>query len=125
MDISVGTNSLTLTFSGPSLFVKVLPIREVKPGVKVALFNPLGEWALNASLAIHLAPKIPPGTEVLFMPDGKAQALLHELGRTSGLPTIVAKKEKKPYMLEPVLVRTAHARPACSSPAHGPSGPAS
>ena len=37
------------------------------------------------------------------MPDGKAQALLHVLGRRTGLPTLIAKKEQKPYMAEPVL----------------------
>ena len=52
---------------------------------------------------LQLLPLIPSGVEVLFMPDGKAQAILHVLGRMSKLPTIVAKKEKKAYMLEPVL----------------------
>jgi len=83
-----------------------LPIREVKPGVRVALFNPLGDWELNEALGVELVPKIPEGTEVLFMPDGKAQALLHVLGRESKLRTIIAKKEKKSYMKEPVLKAT-------------------
>lgn len=81
-----------------------LPVREVKPGIFVALFNPLGDWELNEALGAELAPKIPSSAEVLVMPDGKAQAMLHVLGRISRLPTFVFKKEKKPYMKEPVLV---------------------
>lgn len=37
------------------------------------------------------------------MPDGKAQALLHVLGRETGLPTVVARKTVKAYMAEPIL----------------------
>jgi adenine phosphoribosyltransferase len=80
-----------------------LPVREVAPGVRVALFSPLGDWELTEAAGIELAKRIPAGTEVLVMPDGKAQALLHVLGRVSHLPTIVARKEKKAYMAEPVL----------------------
>ena len=85
-----------------------LPVREVKPGVKVAFFNPLGDWELNEALGEALATKVPIGTDVLLMPDGKAQALLHVLGRMTRLSTVVAKKEQKSYMKEPVLkaVRT-------------------
>jgi hypothetical protein len=53
---------------------RVLPVREVKPGVSVALFNPLGDWELNEALGVALAPLIPAGTDVVLMPDGKAQA---------------------------------------------------
>lgn len=79
-----------------------LPIREVAPGVSVALFNPLGDWQLTEAAGQELAKLIPAGTEALVMPDGKAQALLHVLGRVSGLPTYVARKEFKPYMSQPV-----------------------
>ena len=82
---------------------RALPIREVAPGIRVALFNLLGDWELTEALGTELTALIPEGTEVLLMPDGKAQALLHVMGRISKLPTIVARKEKKPYMAEPVL----------------------
>ena len=35
---------------------------------------------LNEALGEVLTPKIPPGTQALLMPDGKAQAFLHVLG---------------------------------------------
>ncbi len=85
------------------LVVRELPIREVAPGIRVALFDMLGDWALIEAIGTELVKRIPSGIEVLVMPDGKAQALLHELGRRSGLPTIVARKKRKPYMAEPVV----------------------
>ncbi len=80
-----------------------LPIREVAPDVRVALFDPLGDWELNEAIGAQLAPHIPKNVTVLLMADGKAQALLHVIGRLSGLPTVVARKEEKPYMAKPVL----------------------
>jgi adenine phosphoribosyltransferase len=83
--------------------VRVLPIREVAPGIRVALFNPLGDWELMEAVGLKLAALISSDVQALVMPDGKAQALLHVMGRISGLPTFVARKEKKPYMREPVV----------------------
>ena len=80
-----------------------LKIKEVKPGVWLAVFKPLGDWQLNEAAGKELAKRIPAGTEILVMPDGKAQALLHVMGRESGLPTVVARKVRKGYMEEPVL----------------------
>jgi adenine phosphoribosyltransferase len=79
-----------------------LPIREVAPGIRVALFSVLGDWELTEAAGTELARRIPEGTEVLLMPDGKAQSLLHVVGREAKLPTVVARKERKAYLLEPV-----------------------
>lgn len=86
--------------------VRDLPIREVAPGVRVALFNILGDWELAEAAGAALAAKLPEGIGALVMPDGKATALLHVMGRITGLPTFVARKEKKPYMAEPVRAVT-------------------
>lgn len=75
-----------------------LPIREVEPGVRVALFDPLGDWRVNEEAGKALALKLPSRVDALAMPDGKAQALLHVLGRVTGLPTAVFRKALKPYM---------------------------
>jgi adenine phosphoribosyltransferase len=80
-----------------------LPLREVAPGVRVALFDMLGDWELVEEAGWALASRVPAEAEVLIMPDGKATALLHALGCETGLPTVVARKEKKPYFAEPVL----------------------
>lgn len=81
-----------------------LPIRQVAPTVKVALFNPLGDWRVNEAAGEELVSLMPEGVEILVMPDGKAQALLHVLGRKTRLPTVVARKEQKPYMGDCVSV---------------------
>lgn len=79
-----------------------LPIREVAPGISIALFNPLGDWHVNEVAGAELAQLIYTtalcDAEVLLMADGKAQALLHVVGRVTRLPTVIARKEYKPYM---------------------------
>ncbi len=83
--------------------IRFLPIREVAPGVRVALFSLLGDWELVEAAGGTLCLLIPKDVDALIMPDGKAQALLHVMGRLSFLPTFVARKERKPYMGERVL----------------------
>ncbi len=84
-----------------------LPIRnvpvEVDESVRIALFNLLGDWQLVEAAGVELAQRIPKGVDALLMPDGKAQALLHVLGRESRLPTFVARKELKSYMSSPTV----------------------
>jgi len=80
-----------------------LPIREVAPNIKVALFDILGDWELTEAAGKELAKLVPENVEALVMPDGKATSLLHVVGRETGLPCYVARKAKKPYMQDPVL----------------------
>jgi adenine phosphoribosyltransferase len=79
-----------------------LPVVSVNESVSVALFNLLGDWRLTDHCGERLANLIPGDVEALVMPDGKAQALLHVMGRRSNLPTYVARKELKPYMRDAV-----------------------
>lgn len=83
-----------------------LPIVRVSPDVSVALLNVLGDWHVNEELGTRLSRLIPTGVTDLLMPDGKAQALLHVMGREAALPTFVARKDLKPYMRD-VLTATA------------------
>eukprot|EP00756_Hemistasia_phaeocysticola_P044836 Hpha_TRINITY_DN18623_c0_g1::TRINITY_DN18623_c0_g1_i1::g.115697::m.115697/K00759/APRT, apt; adenine phosphoribosyltransferase len=99
-ELKATPSGLTVRVAG---LERQFPKREVKPGLKVALFNPLGDWELNEKLGQALKARVPRDVDYLLMPDGKAQALLHVLGRETGLPTMVARKEKKPYMKEPIL----------------------
>lgn len=75
-----------------------LPILEVAPGIHLAVFNPRGDWLMCERTGKGLARILPPGTEILVMPAGKPECILHVVGRESGLKTIVAPKEKKGYM---------------------------
>lgn len=83
--------------------VRELPIREIAPGIRVALFDILGDWALTEAAGVALAKLLPPGVDATVMPDGKAVGLIHVVGRESGLPTYIPRKEKKPYLAEPVV----------------------
>lgn len=83
-----------------------LPVVAVNDDVSVALFNPLGDWALTETLGEALELRTPDDVEALVMPDGKAQALLHVMGRRLNLPTFVARKELKPYMRDAVSAQT-------------------
>ena len=94
-----------LEFQAPlrTNIVRNLPIREVAPGVRVALFNPLGDPGLIEAAGMALADLVPPEVDVLVMPEGKALALLHVVQREAGRDGVVARKGRKSYMLEPVI----------------------
>lgn len=85
--------------------VRDLPIVAL-PGLpfSVAVFNPLGDVEIIEAAGGELAKLIPSEIEALVMPDGKAQALLYEMGRLTRLPTVIARKEIKPYMKDVVSV---------------------
>ncbi len=80
-----------------------LPIRAGKAGIRMAYFNILNDWEITEAAANALAPKIPFGTEVLVMAEGKAQGLLTEMGRIAKLPIAVVRKVRKPNMEGEVL----------------------
>mgnify|MGYP003394058517 CR=1 FL=1 len=82
---------------------RYLPIREVSPGVRLAILDILGDYELIEALGLALAKLIPHDVTALFMPDGKAQALLPVLGCESCVPTIIARKSLKSYMAGPIL----------------------
>ena len=83
--------------------VRQLPVFEVAPGVSIAIMNLLGDAELTEAAGKARAALVPPQTEVLVMPDGKAIALLHVIQRETGLPAVVARKRRVSYMSEPVL----------------------
>lgn len=76
-----------------------LPLFEVAPGVKIAIFNMLGDTAVVEMAATLLAAQMPQGAEVLLVPEVKAVPLAHALSVRSTLPYVVARKVRKPYMV--------------------------
>lgn len=101
-------DSHRLEFKAPlSTIVRTLPLREVAPGLRVALFNPLGDPGLIEAAGMALADRMPPEVEVLVMPEGKALALLHVVQREAGRDGVVVRKERKSYMREPVFETSA------------------
>jgi len=78
---------------------RALPIFEVAPGVKIAIFNMLGDTEVVEQAATILAAHIPQTAQVLIVPEVKAVPLGHALSVQSGLPYVVARKVRKPYMV--------------------------
>ena len=66
-----------------------------------------GDWELTEALGLALAEKLPARAEVLLASEGSVQALLHVLGRQSGLPTVLAAPAMRAYMAAPLLCGSA------------------
>jgi adenine phosphoribosyltransferase len=76
-----------------------LPLFEVAPAVKIAIFNMLGDTAVVERAADLLAAQLPGDAQVLVTPEVKAVPLGHALSERSGLPYVVVRKIRKPYMV--------------------------
>ncbi|GAA5201626.1 hypothetical protein GCM10023322_81980 [Rugosimonospora acidiphila] len=77
---------------------RVLPIRTVAPGVRIAYVQLPGDVELCAAAAQALADQADVPCEVIAAPESKAVPLAHELARLVGKPYIVLRKSLKPYM---------------------------
>ncbi len=80
--------------------VRELPIFQVAPGVKIAIFNMLGDTEVVEAAARMLAARMPEGAETLLVPEVKAVPLGHALSVHTGLPYVVVRKVRKPYMVD-------------------------
>lgn len=84
-----------------------LPLMEIKPGVKIAILNILGDYefvnAVSAELAQALAD-IP--IDVLVTAEAKSIPLAHALSSLMQLPYVVLRKSHKPYMGEALQSET-------------------
>lgn len=79
--------------------MRKLPLFEVAPGVKIAIFNMLGDTEVVETAAAMLAARLPTHAEVLVVPEVKAVPLAHALSVASRLPYVVVRKVRKPYMV--------------------------
>ena len=79
-----------------------LPLFQVAPGVKIAIFNMLGDTEVVETSAELLAARMPLGVEVIIVPEVKAVPLGHALSARSGLPYAVVRKVRKPYMVDSI-----------------------
>lgn len=76
-----------------------LRLFEIKPGVRIAILNILGDTELVEAAAKALVPKIAgSGADVLVTAEAKSIPLAHAMSAVSGLPYIVLRKSYKPYM---------------------------
>ena len=78
---------------------RFLPLFKVAPGVKIAIFNILGDTEIVKKTALALAKKLPKTADVLVTPEVKSIPLAYELSKILKIPYVVARKIKKPYMV--------------------------
>jgi adenine phosphoribosyltransferase len=76
------------------------PLFEVAPGVKIAIFNMLGDTEAVEVAAKELADRMPPEVDVMVFPEVKVIPLAHALSVHSGIPYVVVRKVRKPYMVD-------------------------
>lgn len=85
----------TVTIAGVT---RHLPLFEVAPGLRIALFNMLGDTEVVEAAADALAERLPKA-DALVTPEVKAIPLAHALSVRLGIPYVVARKILKPYMV--------------------------
>lgn len=75
-----------------------LPLFEVAPQVRIAVFNMLGDTEVVEAIAAELAQRVPQDVDALMTAEVKSIPLAHALAVRMGLPYVVARKTRKPYM---------------------------
>lgn len=71
----------------------------IKPGIRIAILNILGDTEFVQAVSKALAEKIRAhGVEVLVTPETKSIPLAHGLSVELGIPYVVLRKTYKPYM---------------------------
>jgi adenine phosphoribosyltransferase len=75
-----------------------LPLFQVAPGVKIAIFNMLGDTEVVETAADLLVSRLPIEAQVIVVPEVKAVPLGHALAVRSQLPFAIVRKIRKPYM---------------------------
>ncbi|MCA9938998.1 MAG: adenine phosphoribosyltransferase [Anaerolineales bacterium] len=86
---------------------RFLPIFEVAPGVKIAIFNMLGDTHIVKAAAAVLAEKLAQTpADVLVTAEAKSIPLIYEMSALMGLPYVVLRKTYKPYMGDAISAET-------------------
>ena len=83
------------------------PLFEVAPGVRIAIFNMLGDTIVVKATAAALAERLK-GTpaDVLVTAEAKSIPLIYEMSALMGLPYVVLRKSYKSYMGEAIRAET-------------------
>lgn len=87
--------------------VRKLPLFEVAPDLRIAVFNLLGDTEIVEAAARGLARRFEGiDHDVLVTAETKSVPLVYELSRVLGKPWIVLRKQYKPYMGATITART-------------------
>lgn len=83
------------------------PLFEVAPGVRIAIFNMLGDTYVVKAAAAALAEKLKDTpADVLVTAEAKSIPLIYEMSALMGLPYIVLRKAYKSYMGDAISAET-------------------
>lgn len=94
----------TVTVAGVK---RELPLFEVKPGLRIAVLNILGDTELVQQCAEALAQRLAESQyDLLVTAEAKSIPLAHALSVVTGKPYVVLRKAYKPYMGEALSAQT-------------------
>ncbi len=83
------------------------PLFEVAPGVRIAIFNMLGDTYVVKAAAAALAEKLKDTpADVLVTAEAKSIPLIYEMSALMGLPYVVLRKAYKSYMGDALSAET-------------------
>jgi adenine phosphoribosyltransferase len=83
-----------------------LRLFEVAPGVRIAIFNMLGDTEIVQAVSKELAKRLPKEAQVLVTAEAKSIPLAYALSVETGLPYVILRKSYKPYMGEALSAET-------------------
>jgi adenine phosphoribosyltransferase len=84
-----------------------LPLFEVKPGLRIAILNILGDVELVDACAASLAEKLSGMIyDVILTAESKSIPMAHMLAKVTQKPYVVLRKEWKPYMGDALVAET-------------------
>ena len=84
-----------------------LQLFEVKPGMRIAILNILGDVELVDACAIALAEKLADiPYDVILTAEAKSIPITHELSKVTHKPYVVLRKEYKPYLGDALKAET-------------------
>ena len=83
-----------------------LPLFEIAPGVRIAIFNVLGDTEIVQAVSKELAKRFPKDAEVLVTAEAKSIPLACALSVETRLPYVVLRKSYKPYMGQALSAET-------------------
>ncbi|HJW83834.1 MAG TPA: phosphoribosyltransferase family protein, partial [Anaerolineae bacterium] len=83
-----------------------LPLFEVAPGLRIAIFNMLGDTEIVQVAAKALTKRLPKEAQSLVTAEAKSIPLCYAMSVESKLPYAVLRKSYKPYMGDAVSAET-------------------
>lgn len=87
--------------------IRNFPLFEVAPGVRIAIFNMLGDTYVVKAAAAALAERLKDTpAQVLVTAEAKSIPLIYEMSALMGLPYVVLRKNYKTYMGEALSAET-------------------